>query len=50
MAKKSDTKRSSSRPTRQGGRSRTSKSQQGREKQSESQMRRSEENVDMEEE
>jgi hypothetical protein len=50
MAKKSETKRSTTRPARRGGRSRSTKSQQGREKQSESQMRRSEENADMEEE
>jgi hypothetical protein len=50
MAKKSQTKRASNRSTRQTGRSRSNKTQQGRQKQSESQTRRSDENMDMEEE
>jgi hypothetical protein len=50
MPKKSETKRPSTRSSRQTGRSRSSKTQQGRPKQSESQMHRSEENMDMEEE
>jgi hypothetical protein len=51
MAKKSQTKRATSRSTRQTGRSRSgSKTQQGRQKQSESPTRRNEENMDMEEE
>jgi hypothetical protein len=50
MPRKSQTKRPSSRPTRQTGRSRSNKTQQGRRKQSESQMHRSEESMDMEEE
>jgi hypothetical protein len=51
MAKKSQTKRASSRSTRQTGRSRSgAKTQQGRQKQTESQTRRSEGNMDMEEE
>ena len=50
MAKKSETKRPSTRSTRQTGRSRSSKTQQGRQKQSESQMRRTNANMDMEEE
>jgi len=48
MAKKSPTKRASTRSTRQTGRSR--KTQPGRQKQSESQAHRSEENMDMAEE
>jgi hypothetical protein len=48
MPKKSQTKRPSTRPTRQTGRSRSNKTQQGRQKQSESRMHRSEENMDME--
>jgi hypothetical protein len=50
MAKKSQTKRPSTRSTRQTGRSRSNKTQQGRQKQSESQAHRSEENMEMEEE
>ena len=50
MAKKSPTKRASTRYTRQTGRSRSSKTQPSRQKQSESQAHRSEENMDMEEE
>jgi len=50
MPKKSQTKRPSTRSTRQTGRSQSSKRQQGRQKQSESQMHRSEENMDTEEE
>lgn len=50
MPKKSETKRPSTRSTRQTGRSRSNKSQPGRQKQSESKMHRSEENIDMEEE
>lgn len=50
MPKKSETKRPSTRPSRQTGRSRSSKTQQGGRKQSESQMHRREENMDMEEE
>jgi hypothetical protein len=49
MRKKSETKRPSTRATRQGGRSRTRKTQPGRQKQSESQMHRGEEHMDMEE-
>jgi len=52
MAKKSETKRSSTstRSTRQTGRGRSNKTQQGGRKQSEPQMHRSKENMDMEEE
>jgi hypothetical protein len=50
MAKKSPTKRASTRSTRQTGRSRSSKTQPDRQKQSESQAHRTEENMDMEEE
>lgn len=50
MAKKSPTKRASTRSARQTGRSRSSKTQPGRQKQSESQAHRSEENINMEEE
>ena len=50
MPKKSQTKRPSTRSTRQTGRSRSNKTQPGRQKQSESQMRRSEQSMDMEEE
>lgn len=50
MPKKTQTKRPSNRSTRQTGRSRSTKTQQGRQKQSESPMHRSEENMDMEEE
>jgi hypothetical protein len=48
MAKKSETKRPSTRSTRQTGRGRSTKGTQGRRKQSESQMHRSEEKMDME--
>ena len=48
--KKSQTKRPSTRSTRQTGRSRSNKTQQRRQKQSESQMHRSEGNTNMEEE
>ena len=47
MAKKSETKRGSSRSTRQTRRSGSGKSQQGRQKQSESQMNRGEDNIDI---
>jgi hypothetical protein len=50
MPKKSETKRPSTRSSRQTGRSRSTKAQPGGRKQSESQMHRSEENMDMEEE
>jgi len=47
MAKKSETKRPSTRSPRQTGRGRGSKAPQGGRKQSEPQMHRSEENMDM---
>ena len=51
MAKKSEAKRPSTRSSRQTGRSRSTKTQQGGRKQSESQMPRGQENnMDMEEE
>jgi hypothetical protein len=50
MPKKSETKRPSTRSTRQTGRGRSAKRKQGGQKQSESRMHRSEENVNMEEE
>jgi hypothetical protein len=50
MAKKSETKRSSTRSTRQTGRGRGTKTQPGSRKQSEPQMHGSEENMDMEDE
>ncbi len=50
MPRKSETKRPSPRSTRQSGRTRTNKTQQGRQKQTEPQNQRTEENVGMEEE
>jgi hypothetical protein len=50
MPKKSQKKRSSTRSTRQTGRSRSNKTHPSRQKPSESQMNRSAANMDMEEE
>jgi hypothetical protein len=50
MPKKSETKRPSTRSTRQSGRSRSTKGQQGRQKQAEPQTHRNEEHMEMEEE
>ena len=50
MPRKSETKRPSTRSTRQSGRSRSNKTQQGRQKQTEPQNQRTEENMDVEEE
>ncbi len=50
MPRKSETKRPSTHSTRQSGRTRSSKTQQGRQKQSEPQTQRNDENRDTEEE
>lgn len=50
MPRKSETKRPSTRSTRQSGRTRGTKEQQGRQKQTEPQARRNEESMDMMEE
>ena len=50
MPKKSETKRASTRPSRQPGQGRSTKGTQGRQKQSETEMHRGEEKMDTEQE